>query len=74
MLDNIVFEDPEFFWLMLLLPLAGVWYFYKRNRQTPALSISSTRAFSAKPGILSRFRPVLFFLRLAALAFLITAL
>lgn len=74
MFDNIVFEDPEFFWLLLLLPLAGIWYFYKRKRQTPALRISSTKAFSAKPGILAKFRPLLFFLRLVALACLITAL
>jgi len=74
MFANFNFENPEFFWLFLLLPLAIGWYFWKRNRQTPELKISSTRGFKAKPGILSQLRPVLFLLRLLVLSLIITAM
>lgn len=74
MLNNVTFEDPQFFWLFLLLPLAVAWYLWKRNKQTAGLRISSTKGFRAQPGMLGRFRPVLFMLRLAVLSLVITAL
>lgn len=74
MFDRFVFENPEFFWLLLLLPLALAWYVWKRNRQTAELRISSIKGFEANPGLLGKFRPVLFILRLMVLALVITAL
>ncbi|SDK83081.1 Ca-activated chloride channel family protein [Salinimicrobium catena] len=74
MFENIIFEDPHFFWFLLLLPVAIAWYIWKRNRQTAELKISSTRGFKANPGFLGRLRPVLFILRLLVLALVITAL
>ncbi|HET7361556.1 MAG TPA: VWA domain-containing protein, partial [Salinimicrobium sp.] len=74
MFENVVFEDPQFFWLLLLLPLAAAWYFWKRNQQTAELKISSTKAFQENPGFLAKLRPLLFVLRLLVLALVITAL
>ena len=74
MFANFNFENPEFFWLLLLLPLAIAWYIWKRHRQTPELKISSTKGFKAKTGILPKLRPVLFILRLLVLALIITAM
>ena len=74
MFERFVFEDPQFFWLLLLLPLALGWFVWKRHRQTAELRISSIRGFEAKPGLLGKFRPVLFILRLLVLALVITAL
>jgi len=74
MFANFNFENPEFFWLLLLLPLAIAWYFWKRNRQTPELKISSTKGFKANKGIFPKLRPVLFILRLLVLALIITAM
>lgn len=74
MFENFLFEDPQFFWLLLLLPLALGWYVWKRNQQTAELKISSTKSFEAKPGFLGKLRPVLFVLRLLVLALVITAL
>ncbi len=74
MFESFVFEDPQFFWLLLLLPLALAWYVWKRHRQTAELRISSIKGFEAKPGLLGKFRPVLFVLRLLVLALVITAL
>lgn len=74
MFENVVFEDPQFFWLLLLLPLAAAWYFWKRNQQTAELKISSTKAFQQNPGFFAKLRPLLFVLRLLVLALIITAL
>ena len=74
MFERFIFEDPQFFWLLLLLPLTLGWYVWKRHRQTAELRISSIRGFEAKPGLLGKFRPVLFVLRLLVLALVIIAL
>lgn len=74
MFDRFLFEDPHFFWLLLLLPLVLAWYVWKRHRQTAELRISSTKGFETKPGFLGKLRPVLFILRLLVLALVITAM
>ncbi len=74
MLRDITFAHPQFFWLLLLLPLAGVWYVFKRKRQTASLKISSLKGFKVSTSFWARLRPFLFALRLLALAALITAL
>lgn len=74
MFERFIFEDPQFFWLLLLLPLVLGWYVWKRNRQTAELRISSVKGFEARPGLLGKLRPVLFILRLLVLALVITAL
>jgi len=74
MFEGIEFVNKEFFWLFLLLPIAIAWYIFKRNRQTAALKMSSVKGFKAGSSLLPKLRPILFILRLLALAFLITAL
>ncbi|MGB7842405.1 MAG: VWA domain-containing protein [Salinimicrobium sp.] len=74
MSENFLFEDPQYFWLLLVLPLAMAWYVWKRKKETAELRISSIKGFEAKPGFLGTLRPVLFILRLLVLALVITAL
>ncbi|KKM26439.1 hypothetical protein LCGC14_1584740 [marine sediment metagenome] len=45
MLDNVTFANPEFFWLLLLLPLAVLWYFYKRKEQVASLKMPTIKGF-----------------------------
>jgi len=73
MFENIEFANPRFFWLLLILPLALLWYFFKRKDEVASLKISSIKGFTAK-NIASQLRPVLFVLRLLALTAIITAL
>ncbi|WP_282161902.1 vWA domain-containing protein [Ulvibacterium marinum] len=73
MLDNVSFANPEFFWLLSLLPLALLWYFFRRKQQVASLKISSIKGFTAN-SILPKLRPVLFALRLLALAAIIVAM
>ncbi|NND79955.1 MAG: VWA domain-containing protein [Maribacter sp.] len=73
MLENISFANPEFFWLLLLLPLAVAWYFFKRNEQSASLKISSLKGFSTG-SILPKLKPILNVFRLLALAAIIVAM
>lgn len=74
MFENLTFENPGFLWLLLLLLPAAAWYFWKRHRQTAELKMSSIAGFQAKTSFLAKIRPVLFVLRLLALAFIIIAM
>ena len=73
MLENIEFANPQFFWLLLLLPLALLWYFFKRKEEVASLRISSIQGFSTN-SILPKLKPMLFVLRLFSLACIITAM
>lgn len=74
MFENVEFVNPQFFWLLLLLPIAGLWYFFKRKQQTASIKISSIRGFKGTRSMLTKLKPMLFVMRLLALAALITAM
>ncbi|HET8809763.1 MAG TPA: VWA domain-containing protein [Flavobacteriaceae bacterium] len=74
MFENFTFEDPQWFWLFLLLPLAIAWYVWKRNQQIPAVKMASLQGFKTQQSLLPKFRHVLFVFRILALALLITAM
>lgn len=73
-MKNITFANPEFFWLFLVLPLAIGWYFWKRKEQSATLKVSSVKGFKAAHSVLPKIKPLLFVLRMLALAALIVAL
>ncbi|WP_442787438.1 vWA domain-containing protein [Flavobacterium suncheonense] len=73
-MKTITFAHPEFFWLFLVLPIVIAWYFWKKNEQSPTLKISSVQGFKTAGSVLPKLKPLLFALRLLALAALITAL
>ncbi|MEX0288168.1 MAG: VWA domain-containing protein [Flavobacteriaceae bacterium] len=73
MLENIEFANPQFFWLLLALPLALLWYFLKRKEETASLKISSTKGFPTNQ-LLPRLKPLLFAFRILALAAIIVAM
>lgn len=74
MLGGIEFVNKEFFWLFLLLPLLIVWYFFKHQKQTAELRISTIKGFKLTNSWLPKAKHGLFVLRLLALALVITAL
>lgn len=74
MLEGIEFLNKEFFWLLLLLPVAIAWYVLMRNKQTAELKMSSLKGFKITPSWLPKLRHSLFVLRLLALVLIITAL
>jgi Ca-activated chloride channel family protein len=74
MLSNFEFVNPQFFWLLLLLPVVALWYFVKRKKQTAALKMSSVKGFKTSKNWLAKLRPLLFVLRLLTLAAIIIAM
>lgn len=74
MWQDVFFENPEWFWLLLLLPLLGAWHFIKRNKENPVVHISSINGFANSKSILPKLRPVLYVLRLLALGLFIVAM
>ncbi|MDT0553754.1 MAG: aerotolerance regulator BatA [Bacteroidetes bacterium MedPE-SWsnd-G1] len=71
--NNIEFTNPEFLWLLLVVPLLVVYYVVLRKKSTASLTLSSTKSFG-EPSILPRLKPILHVLRLAAISLLIVAL
>jgi len=74
MLEGIEFLNKQLFWVFLTIPLALLWYIFKHKKQTAEFKISSIKGFKTGNSLLPKFRHGLFFLRLIALALLITAL
>ena len=74
MLEGIEFLNKSWFWLMLIIPLAVLWYVLKRNKQSAELKISSLRGFKVTKSWIPKFKHILFAFRLLALALLITAM
>ena len=74
MSSNFEFVNPQLFWLLLLLPLLLLWFFWKRKQQTAVLKISSLKGFDTSKNWLAKLRPLLFVLRLIALALIIVAM
>lgn len=72
--NNFEFLNPQFLWLLVLIPLLAFWYFLIRKEDSAALIISSTKGFEAKPSIWAKLKPLLYILRLLAIALLIVAL
>ncbi|WP_027137946.1 vWA domain-containing protein [Gaetbulibacter saemankumensis] len=74
MFEGIEFVNKEFFWLLLALPLAILWYIIKNQKQTPELKISSLKGFKLTNSWLPKLKHGLFVLRILALVLLIMAL
>jgi len=75
MLNNLEFANPEFFYLLLVIPLMGVWYWYKNNRSKAEIQLSTTLPFAGMKSSGRRiFYHLLFALRIIAIALLIVAL
>ena len=71
--NNIEFTNPEFLWLLLVIPFMVLWYVIVRTRNTAALTLSNTKAFG-KPSTLAKLKPLLNVLRLLAVSSMIVAL
>ena len=74
MMKEVSFLNPEFLWLFLLLPLAVVWFIWKRKQTSVTLKISSIKGFKAQKSWLAKLKPMLFAFRILALSALIIAM
>ncbi|HEX5742599.1 MAG TPA: VWA domain-containing protein [Flavobacteriaceae bacterium] len=71
---NYEIMNPEFLWLLIIIPLVALWFYFTRNKSQATLTIPSIRGFEQKPSIWSRLKPLIVVLRLVAIALLILAM
>lgn len=72
---NIVFANPGFFYLFIIVGLLVVWYVFRGKKQTATVSVSGLETLSAKPGgVRVSLRHLQFVFRMLAFSFLILAL
>ncbi|WP_315012847.1 VWA domain-containing protein [Capnocytophaga leadbetteri] len=74
MFKNIVFANPEFFWLLLLLPLMLLWYWFWNKKSQANVTFSSTLAFKKTKSWSDALYHLLFALRMIAIALIVVAL
>lgn len=74
-MNNVTFANPEFFYLLAIIPLLVVWYVLRQRNASPALTYSHTDQFAAAGSNWRIYlRHSLIVLRLLALAALIVVL
>lgn len=75
MFNNVEFANPGYLYFLIIIPLLGVWYWYRHIKDQADIQVSGTDGFSAYPKSLKQY---LFFslyvIRVAAIALLIIAL
>ena len=75
MFENIEFANPKLLWLLLLVPLAIIWYILRHKKQEAAVTFSDLKGMVKLPRTWKAwFRHLLFVLKMVALALLIVAL
>ena len=74
MFKNIIFANPEFFWLLLLLPLMLLWYWFWNKKSQANVTFSSTIAFKKTKSWSDALYHLLFVLRMIAIALIVVAL
>ena len=74
MFDNYTFEEPWFFLLLLLLPLAGLYHYRRQKQYYPSLKMSSIEAMRSMPSWRGALQPVLAILRTIAFGLIVIAL
>ncbi len=69
------FANPEYFYLLLFLPLMIYWYWKKQKQQLVELQVSTVKAFQSVPrSWRQRFRHILFLFRILTVVFLTVAI
>ncbi|MDT3741430.1 MAG: VWA domain-containing protein [Candidatus Kapabacteria bacterium] len=73
--EHIKFANPEYFYLLLIVPLFVIWYFYKERKQNLAMKVPSIQGFQkSKKSIRIYLRHILLLFRILAFSALVTAL
>ena len=71
-MKDVVFHNPEFLWLLLIIPVLGLYYYKFNKLRTGSFKISSTNNF--KIGIKSRIYPFIDLIRLVIIFFIVIAI
>ena len=74
MFEGIYFANPDYLWLLTMIPLVVGWHVFTRKKSQAVLKISSLQGFRSKSSFLSRLQPLLFVLRILSLVLIVMAL
>jgi Ca-activated chloride channel family protein len=75
MFNHILFASPDYFYLLLLIPVIVLWYVFRFRRSQPSLRVSSTLAFAKiNRGNKTWLYHGLFVLRMMVLVLIVVAL
>lgn len=75
MFKNIEFANPEYLYLLIIIPLLGIWYWYRHTRDNADIQVSNTESFESSPKSIRQYLYYsLYIFRAIAIALLIIAL
>ena len=75
MFNNFEFANPEYLFLLIVIPLLGLWYWYRHRKDNADLQVSTTESFEATPRSIKQYLYfALYVFRAFALGLLIVAL
>ena len=74
MFEGIYFANPNYLWLLLVLPAVILWYFFTWRKAQPELKMSNLSSFSRQKSFLSLIYPMLFVFRIFAITLIIFAI
>lgn len=70
--NDISFAEPQYFWILIIIPFLVAWRIIRRNKLTGTFKLSTIKDIS--PNLLAKFRDTPYFLKIIAIIFIITAL
>ncbi|WP_438989457.1 vWA domain-containing protein [Polaribacter sp.] len=71
--SNFEFYSPGFLWLLIAVPILAIWHFFMRKKDAAVLTVPSIKGFKTT-SIITKLKPVLYALRILAIAATIIAL
>jgi Ca-activated chloride channel family protein len=74
MFEGIYFANPNYLWLLLVLPAIILWHLFTWRKAQPELKMSSLSGFSKQKSFLSLIYPILFAFRILAMILIIFAI
>jgi len=74
MFEGIYFANPNYLWLLLVLPAVIIWHSFTWRKAHPELKMSSLSSFSKQKSFLSLIYPILFVFRIFAMTLIILAI
>ena len=71
MFEGIYFANPNYLWLLLLLPAALVWHIFTWRKKQAILKMPSLSGFQGASSVWSKVYPFLFIIRLTVMGLVI---
>jgi Ca-activated chloride channel family protein len=73
-ITEIEFLNPEYFWLLILIPLIIYYLYISKYKVYNSISISNTLSYNTKKTLLATLKPFIHFLRICSIILIIIAL